>query len=299
MADALTDDIAVPAAVFIALASFLLQAAAPEVTAPAVEFVCPMDKDVRSKTPGRCPRCGMPLEAGVKEPVEYLLGLKVRPASVPVGRPIEMEFELLDPATGRRAAKFETIHEKLFHLFLVSADLKQFVHTHPEPLGDGRFRLKTVLPEPGIYRVLADCYPAGGTPQLLPAYVTTAGYGKGIAESTAQPATDLGRQKGENIEVSLRMDPPEPLPGRKSMLFFSITPGDGLEPYLGAWGHMLAISNDLIDTIHEHPIYADGRPEVQFNVFFPREAVYKVWVQFQRKGVVNTVAFVIPVRELR
>ena len=241
----------------------------------------------------------MPLEAGVKEPVEFRLGLRVRPANVPARQPLDLDFELLNPATGKRALRYETIHEKLFHLFLVSADLKYFIHTHPELQRDGQFHLRITLPEPGIYRLLADCYPTGATPQLLPAYLTTGGFGGTIAESIAYPPADLSPQKGESISVSLRMDPPEALPGRKSMLFFSITPGDGLEQYLGAWGHMLAVSNDLIDSIHEHPIYADGRPEVQFNVFFPREATYKVWVQFQRRGVVNTVAFVIPVRELR
>jgi len=38
---------------------------------------------------------------------------------------------------------------------------------------------------------------------------------------------------------------------------------------------------------------------MQFNIFFPREAAYRVWIQFQRKGVVNTVAFTIPVTALR
>jgi hypothetical protein len=32
-----------------------------------------------------------------------------------------------------------------------------------------------------------------------------------------------------------------------------MTPGDGLEKYLGAWGHMLAASDDLIDMTHTHP----------------------------------------------
>ena len=64
-------------------------------------------------------------------------------------------------------------------------------------------------------------------------------------------------------------------------------------------GHLLALSNDLIDSIHEHPVYANGGPEVQFNIYFPREASYRIWVQFQRKGVVNTAAFTIPVRVLR
>ncbi len=263
-----------------------------------------MDKDIRSKTPGKCPRCGMPLEAGIREPVEYRLKLRASPAAIPAGKPVDLQFELIDPKTGKLATKYELVHEKLFHLFLVSADLQHFQHVHPESFGAGRFRLRTSLPEAGIYKVLTDSYPSGATPQLLPAFLTTAGYPKSISETIAPPPADTGPQKGQNMEVTLRMDPPEPLPGRKTMLFFTISPGDGLEQYLGAWGHMLAMSHDLIDSIHEHPAFAEvrqveGKQEIQFNLFFPREATYKVWVQFQRLGVVNTVAFTIPVREVR
>ena len=34
---------------------------APASTDDDIEFVCPMDKDVRAKVPGKCPRCGMTL----------------------------------------------------------------------------------------------------------------------------------------------------------------------------------------------------------------------------------------------
>jgi hypothetical protein len=53
-----------------------------------------------------------------------------------------------------------------------------------------------------------------------------------------------------------------------------------------------------VDTIHDHPFIATGGPDMQFNIFFPRAGIYKVWIQFQRAGVVNTVAFVIPVKGL-
>ena len=191
------------------------------------------------------------------------------------------------------------VHEKFFHLFFVSADLKYFVHDHPVLGEDGIFRFRTTLPKAGIYRLLADCYPTGGTPQLLPAFLTTAGYDKSIAESVSHPAVDLVPKNTANMTVSLRTDPPEPIPGKKTMLFFRLNPGDGVEPYLGVWGHLLAASDDLIDTIHEHPIYATGGPEIQFNVFFPRESMYRVWVQFQRKGVVNTAVFTVEVKALR
>ena len=68
------------------------------------------------------------------------------------------------------------------------------------------------------------------------------------------------------------------------MMFFKVKPAEGLEKYLGAWGHMLAASDDLIDLIHTHPFLADGGPNMQFNVIFPRAATYRVWVQFQRRA---------------
>lgn len=58
---------------------------------------------------------------------------------------------------------------------------------------------------------------------------------------------------------------------------------------------MLAASEDLIDMMHEHPYRADGGPEVEFEVAFPRPHTYRIWVQFQRDGVVNTVHFDVPV----
>ena len=59
-----------------------------------------------------------------------------------------------------------------------------------------------------------------------------------------------------------------------------------------------AASDDLIDMMHTHPMIADGGAEVEFNVVFPRAHGYRVWVQFQRKGVVNTMRFDVPVQSL-
>ena len=117
---------------------------------------------------------------------------------------------------------------------------------------------------------------------------------------------DLSIQKGTNIDVELVTEPARPVAGKKTMLFFRLKPGEGLEPYLGAWGHMLAASQDLVDAIHTHPAFgetppldADGTKLVQFNMIFPRESIYRVWVQFQRDGTLNTVAFNVEVKELR
>ena len=46
---------------------------------PEVEFVCPMDKEVRSKLPGKCPICGMTLVANLPDPHEFPVRITTAP----------------------------------------------------------------------------------------------------------------------------------------------------------------------------------------------------------------------------
>jgi hypothetical protein len=83
-------------------------------------------------------------------------------------------------------------------------------------------------------------------------------------------------------------------------MFFRISPDQNLEPYLGSPAHMLAASSDLIDMIHNHPFTAtdpagSAYKLLQFNMNIHRAGVHRVWIQFQRHGVVNTAAFNVPV----
>src|SRR5579871_6303130 len=116
------------------------------VTPPGpLDYVCPMDKDVRSDKPGVCPRCGMKLVLGIPH----------------------QTFEVRDPKNGSAVKQFEIVHEKLYHMFIVSNDLEYFIHEHPEPKPDGSFVYEEVFPKGGMYRVLSDFYPTGGIPQLI------------------------------------------------------------------------------------------------------------------------------------
>jgi len=277
---------------------WMVSAAAGLLPAQDPEFVCPMDPDMRSPRPGNCPRCGMKLVAGLPAPVEYPMEFRAVPDNIPAGRDVTFEFRVLDPKTGRPVTRFETVHEKLFHLFVVSHDLEYFSHEHPTLLRSGWFRLRTRLPKPGTYRLLADFAPLGGSPQLAAHTLSTAGFTEPLGGAIPDPAADLRPKECANVRVELTTDPPEPIAGRKCMLFYRITPPEGLERYLGAWAHLLAVSNDLVDAIHSHPFLADGGPAMQFNLFFPRAAPYRLWIQTQRRGVVNTAAFTLRVRGL-
>jgi hypothetical protein len=263
------------------------------------DYVCPMDKDVRSDKPGLCPRCGMKMVLGIPDEVEYPLELQVTPALFHAGDKVGLAFRIIDPVTGKQVDHFEIVHEKLFHLFIVSQDLQYFLHEHPVPQSDGSFLYDLKFPKPGMYRVVGDFYPAGGTPQLIARTVIVPGVpGQEIQLVQAKLDPQLGTSHGENTDVELVMDPPKPVAGLETLLFFKLKDGTGLEKYLGAWAHMIAGSEDLVDVIHDHPYIADGGPQMQFNVIFPRARTYKIWVQFQRLGKVNTVSFTVPVRDL-
>ena len=254
-------------------------------------YFCPMDRDIRSNRPGNCSRCGMKLVAAVPDPVEYHLDLIVVPRVPKPGERVHLKFDVHDPWKNNPVKKFNIVHEKLLHAFIVSEDLQVFVHDHPTWANDA-FQYDMTFPKPGMYRVLGDFYPEGATPQLIVRTIFVAG------TSPAPPPLprDYSSKSGQNIKVELSTFPSQPVAGKNTQMRFNITPGEGLEKYLGAWGHMLAASDDLIDMMHTHPFIADGSPQIQFDLTFPRARIYRVWVQFQRNGVVNTVHFDIPVR---
>jgi hypothetical protein len=261
------------------------------------DYVCPMDKDVRSDKPGFCPRCGMKLVLGIPDDVEYPMELTVHPAVFRAGEKVRLKFRIVNPRTGKTVDHYEIVHERLFHMFLVSEDLQYFVHDHPVFQPDGTFLYDETFPKPGMYRVAGDFYPTGGTPQLIAKTVIVPGGEVSLASPSLKP--ELGVSHCANMDVELVTEPPQPIAGMKTLLFFHINPGDGIEKYIGAWGHMLVASDDLIDLIHDHPFIADGGPKMQFNIIFPRSHTYRIWVQFQRKGVVNTASFTVPVSELK
>jgi hypothetical protein len=232
----------------------------------------------------------MRLEAGLPDPVEYRVELATSPARPTAGRTTMLSFDVLDPRSGKPVVVFNEIHEKLFHLFVVSEDRTFFAHEHPERRPDGSFQLPIRLPQSGMYRVLADFYPQGGTPQLI-AKSLLVGPGPQVAVPEAPG----------NMEIRLRTEPAQPVTGQRTMLFFDVNPAAGLEPWLGAWGHLLMASEDLLDMVHVHPKWEyqpEVAPTVQFNVIFPRPGKYRVWVQMQRLGLVNTRWFDVTARSL-
>jgi Heavy metal binding domain len=271
-------------------------AAAPRTTTPNpstdLAYVCPMDRDIRSNGPGKCPRCGMELVAGIPDPTEYHMDLTVTPQPARPLETVRLTFEVFDPWKDRRVDKFTVVHEKLFHAFIVSRDLQFFAHDHPI-WDNGVFHYDLTLPKPGMYRVLGDFYPEAAAPQLITDTIFVAGAEADVSNTLVK---DYSTKDAENLKIEFATTPALAVAGITTQMRIAVAPGDGLEKYLGAWGHMLVVSEDLIDMIHTHPFIADGSPQMQFSLVFPRPGVYRVWVQLQRNRIVNTAHFDVPVK---
>ena len=204
-------------------------------------------------------------------------------------------YSVHDPWKDRPVRGFNLVHEKLFHAFVVSQDLQFFEHGHPSLVIDGVFQYPITFPKPGMYRVLGDFFPEGGMPQLSSETV----FVRGEPPPLVHLDRDYSPKAATNLSVSLETIPERPVATARTQLRFVVEGERGLEKYLGVWGHMLLASSDLIDMMHEHPFLADGGPRVEFEVVFPRPGAYRVWVQFQSDGVVNTARFDIPVGSLQ
>jgi hypothetical protein len=93
---------------------------------------CPMHPDRRAPGPARCNRCGMEL-VPIPPPRIGEYRLDVTLSSGSAGRATTViTLRVLDPPARERAAAFLQVHERPFHLFIISRDLQYFAHVHPE-----------------------------------------------------------------------------------------------------------------------------------------------------------------------
>lgn len=267
-------------------------------------YWCPMHPDVRGTAGESCPICHMALvAAGPSDYRSYELHVEMRPPSVRPLQKARVRFVVRDPRTHTVVRRFEQVHERVFHLFVVSRDLEYFAHVHPTLSRSGALDVEVAVPSAGAYQLIADFVPVGGAPQLVQKAFVTAGYSARLGD-VPELSLDRASKTIDGTRVALAM--PDAIAGREQLITFDVSdaasgaPLDDLEPFLGATGHLLIASSDLAVVTHSHPVAAiSGRagPNVVFQVLFPRAGMYRMWAQFQRRGEVLTVPFTVPVRE--
>jgi hypothetical protein len=95
----------------------------------------------------------------------------------------------------------------------------------------------------------------------------------------------------------------ELLPGQPSTVTVTVTK-DGrevndLQPYLGAYGHLVALRDGDLAYLHVHPdgVPGDGRtaagPAVTFHAEVPSRGTYRLFLDFRHEDTVRTAEFTV------
>jgi hypothetical protein len=216
------------------------------------------------------------------------LRLELADPELEQGRAEQLRFRIVN-ARGQAVRDFDVEHEKRMHLIVARRDLTGFQHLHPAMDADGTWTTPLQLDAAGSYRIFADFVHAGeattlagdlrvdGTADLRP-----------LPESEPVTVSDGG--------YDVRLDAGDARPGKETELAFTITK-DGTrvttEPYLGAGGHLVALRDGDLAFLHVHPTDHDS---VEFAATFPTAGRYRLFLQFQHEGRVQTAAFTQHVR---
>ena len=259
------------------------------------------------------------------ENAKFAAELRAEPGPLKAGSDAALVFTIRDKQ-GAIATDLKVVHEKLMHLLIVSEDLAQFDHVHPERQEDGSFRVSYKFPNGGVYKLYSDFTPQGAT-QIVDRFDVTVG---GPSREKTPLAADTNFTKTvDGLNFTLKADQPIRA-GSGTMLSFYVTDASGhpvadLQPYLGAMAHFVVISQDTTKFLHVHAMegattetkgaggHKDShgememgvgtdtenaaKPTVQAHTEFPAAGLYKLWGQFQRGGKVFTVPFVLKIEE--
>ncbi len=207
----------------------------------------------------------------------------------------------------------ERVHEQLMHLMVVSEDLESFDHIHPQPIAGNLFRVTYKFPHGGVFWLLADHTAPGDASRVARFRLTVDGPPRSAAPKENELESTIVRS---GVRAELSTDQPLRT-GRDITFRFALTEQvsgraiNDLQPYLGAWAHVIAISEDAAEVIHAHALEKVTNPqtgehthaaagpspsEIVAATGFRCPGVYKLWLQVQRDSEIITFPFVLQVQ---
>lgn len=224
----------------------------------------------------------------------YVLDTVTAPAVV--GARGVLSFRVLNP-DGAPLTDYAVDHEKDLHLIVVRSDGTQFRHVHPTRAADGTWSTPWTWEAAGSYRVYADFRTAHGGESVD---VTLTRSVEVPGPYTPAPVASRSSTTVDGYEVAVTGALQA---GVASELTISVTkdrsPVTALQPYLGAFGHLVALRVGDLAYLHVHPegdTPAAGQtagPEVTFVAEAPTAGTYLLFFDFQVDGQVRTAALTV------
>lgn len=207
----------------------------------------------------------------------------------------ELAFRVTGP-NGQPVTDFELDHEQEMHLIAVRADGQHFRHVHPERDERGLWSIPWEWRGAGSYRIFADFVPTE-TWEGITLSTTVQVAGDYVPVPAEQPVTETSVD-GFDVAVEGEL-----VAGEASRLTMTVThngaPVSELEPYLGAFGHLVALRDGDLAYLHVHPhgeVPAAGEtsgPDIVFEATAPTSGRYLLYLDFQVDGQVHTAPLVL------
>ena len=210
-------------------------------------------------------------------------------AVLPAGDATPLAFRVVGP-DGHPVTDFEVSHEQELHLIAVRRDLSGFQHVHPVLGADGTWTTPLSL-APGSWRVFADFVPAAdGGNRILGADLAVAG---DFSPVPMPPGSRTSAVDGYTVTLDGELTA-----GVETGLTFSVSrdgrPVTDLQPYLGAYGHLVALRSGDLAYLHVHPADDGGSgPEVGFLTTAPSTGTYRLFLDFRHGDAVRTAEFTV------
>lgn len=227
-------------------------------------------------------------------------GYALSPITAPtsVGEAGELRFQIADER-GAPLTAYENSHEKDLHLIVVRTDGSEYRHVHPT-LDDrtGLWSTPWEWAEAGSYRVYADFVPAAGDGPDKVTLTRTIDVAGEITPAPVTEAKTTDEVDGYTVTVDGNLTA-----GSTSELTLSVYRGEepvtALEPYLGAFGHLVALRGGDLAYLHVHaegdePKAGDtAGPDITFFADAPTAGRYLLYLDFQVDGQVHTAEFAL------
>jgi hypothetical protein len=215
---------------------------------------------------------------------------------ITAGEETLLRFVIKDDA-GKAVTEYQKAHDKDLHLILASRDLNTFHHVHPTLGSDGTWSIPVDLAKAGDYRVFADFTPAkkGASDLTLGADLAVGGSYAPQALPAQKPTAEVD---GYTVTLDGKLTP-----GTMSDLELNVSkdgkPITDLQPYLGAYGHLVALRSGDLAYVHVHPTGEPGDgttepgPGISFMTTVPSSGTYRLFLDFRHEGKVHTAAFTV------
>ena len=247
------------------------------------------------------------------------LTLQVTGEELTAGAPVQLSFQAQN--SRQQPLRFlEFVHERPLHLLVVSDDLAEFAHIHPDLTAGDRYAITHIFKSGGRYRLYADFTPPGGAQHIASFDLNLRGNQRTPVKLVAD-----NMWTHETNGIQIEMTAKQSLRAAEDIEFtFAIQDKatgkvpENLTPYLGAWAHFVIIDETMQSFIHAHPsetvaaapnstaihihnekfqLLAPPPTEIRTTTSFPKAGLYKLWAQFQIGEKVIAQPFVIRVNE--